>query len=975
MHTRKHHASALRWARLVLFILLMSGVVCAQITPLGDSYTNSAAPTINYGAKTLLDVDGATQITYIQFNLASIPSGASVSQATLKLYVNSVTTAGSFNVDYVNGTWSEGTITWNDSPALGTTIVSSVPITTKDKNQYILINLTPAVEAWLNGSQANDGIALVANGTFNATFDSKENTGTSHPAELDVVFAGSGGGTITGVLTAAGSGLQGGGTSGTLNLSLLTSCGSGQVLEWNGSAWACTSLSGGGTITGVTAGTDLTGGGTSGNVTLNLDITKVPQLNASNTFNGNQTINGNLSASGYQIGGSLFDFGSSSAQNAFLGFAGNSTTTGGGNIAAGYQALANNTTGNLNTASGDQALYNNGAGNANVATGGTALLYNTTGSYNTATGSAALPYNTTGSYNTAAGFKPGAPVDGTRLTGSWNTFLGAQANPSTGGLSNATAIGAYSEVGESNALVLGCTYGVNNCSAWTAVGIGTPTPAFSLDVNGSINTSVGYNLGGVMFDAGLYPARNASLGFAGNTGYGTDNTAVGYQALYANEVSQNTAVGSGALRSNAGDPGGDGTKNTAIGFQALYNNNDTSGFGDYARNNTAMGWGALSGNTKGSYNTASGAQALQQNTSSYNTAVGQAALYDNTAGSNNTASGAAAGTTIGFQQMTGSYNTFLGAYTVQGLPSGSNATAIGAFAEVDESNALVLGCVTANNNCPGALNVGIGTTAPISSLEIALLASGTLGPTITLTNQGGPSAAMSLDFNSYTSSGNYNPAARIKAVDVGGGQYSDELHFQANKPGGPDQGLQDTMTIDPWGNVHVVGTLSKASGSFKIDHPLDPANKYLYHSFVESPDMMNIYNGNVVTDKRGLATIELPDWFEALNRDFRYQLTVIGQFAQAIVVQKVKNNHFTIKTSKPGVEVSWQVTGIRQDAYANAHRIRVEEVKPPAEQGHYLHPELFGAGPEKAVHARAAEPAQATTAQTAALASKEGTAQ
>ena len=93
--------------------------------------------------------------------------------------------------------------------------------------------------AWLKGSQANDGIALVANGSFNATFDSKENTTTSHPRELDVVFAGGGGGTITGVLTGAGSGLTGGGTSGTLNLSLLNTCAASQVLQWNGSAWAC----------------------------------------------------------------------------------------------------------------------------------------------------------------------------------------------------------------------------------------------------------------------------------------------------------------------------------------------------------------------------------------------------------------------------------------------------------------------------------------------------------------------------------------------------------------------------------------------------------------------------------------------------------------------------------------------------------------------------------------------------------------
>ncbi len=151
------------------------------------------------------------------------------------------------------------------------------------------------------------------------------------------------------------------------------------------------------------------------------------------------------------------------------------------------------------------------------------------------------------------------------------------------------------------------------------------------------------------------------------------------------------------------------------------------------------------------------------------------------------------------------------------------------------------------------------------------------------------------------------------------------------------------------GNVDVDGNLSKAGGSFKIDHPLDPANKYLYHSFVESPDMKNIYDGNVTTDGSGLATVTLPDWFEALNRDFRYQLTVIGQFAQAIVASEVANHQFTIKTDKPNVKVSWQVTGIRQDAWANTHRIPVEVPKAQADRGLYLHPELFGAPAEKSI--------------------------
>jgi hypothetical protein len=151
------------------------------------------------------------------------------------------------------------------------------------------------------------------------------------------------------------------------------------------------------------------------------------------------------------------------------------------------------------------------------------------------------------------------------------------------------------------------------------------------------------------------------------------------------------------------------------------------------------------------------------------------------------------------------------------------------------------------------------------------------------------------------------------------------------------------------GDVEVDGNLSKSGGSFKIDHPLDPSNKYLYHSFVESPDMKNIYDGNVTTNANGEAIVTLPKWFEALNRDFRYQLTVIGQFAQAMVASEISRHQFSIKTDKPNVKVSWQVTGIRQDAWANAHRIPVEELKAGKERGSYLHPELYSAPQEKGV--------------------------
>ena len=96
------------------------------------------------------------------------------------------------------------------------------------------------------------------------------------------------------------------------------------------------------------------------------------------------------------------------------------------------------------------------------------------------------------------------------------------------------------------------------------------------------------------------------------------------------------------------------------------------------------------------------------------------------------------------------------------------------------------------------------------------------------------------------------------------------------------------------GDVSIAGNLSKGSGSFKIDHPLDPENKYLSHSFVESPDMMNIYNGNVVLDDEGAAWVELPEWFEALNKEFRYQLTCIGGFAQVYIAEEIVDGRFKI---------------------------------------------------------------------------------
>src|SRR5271170_4746969 len=145
------------------------------------------------------------------------------------------------------------------------------------------------------------------------------------------------------------------------------------------------------------------------------------------------------------------------------------------------------------------------------------------------------------------------------------------------------------------------------------------------------------------------------------------------------------------------------------------------------------------------------------------------------------------------------------------------------------------------------------------------------------------------------------------------------------------------------GNIEVTGTVFGGAKDFKIDHPLDPANKYLVHTSVESSEMMNIYSGNVVTDELGLATVTMPDWFQAENTDFRYQLTVLGgRFAQAIVSKEIVENQFTISTNASNVKVSWQITAVRQDAYAKAHPLVVEQEKPAGERGFYAHPKLYG---------------------------------
>jgi hypothetical protein len=160
------------------------------------------------------------------------------------------------------------------------------------------------------------------------------------------------------------------------------------------------------------------------------------------------------------------------------------------------------------------------------------------------------------------------------------------------------------------------------------------------------------------------------------------------------------------------------------------------------------------------------------------------------------------------------------------------------------------------------------------------------------------------------------------------------------------------MRIDnTTGKVWVNGDFTALGAKlFTMDYPLDPANKTLAHAAIESNEVMNLYSGNITTDASGKATVSLPEYFEAINKDFRYQLTVLGgTFAQAIISKEISNNKFEIATNQPNVKVSWEVKGVRNDARMKMNPFTAVQDKPAAQKGKYLDPKSHNQPESKGV--------------------------
>jgi len=167
-----------------------------------DTYTQQESPNVHPGAAASLSINNRNlnkeHITYALFDLSILPPTATIDRAVLRFFVNQVAQPGKLKVAVVTGgAWAEQTLTWNNAPmSIAATPAVTATIFAADEGSYVTVDITQVVQDWLHGIHTNLGLAIRGDSpALNIALDSKENTSTSHPMELEVVLAGGTGGT------------------------------------------------------------------------------------------------------------------------------------------------------------------------------------------------------------------------------------------------------------------------------------------------------------------------------------------------------------------------------------------------------------------------------------------------------------------------------------------------------------------------------------------------------------------------------------------------------------------------------------------------------------------------------------------------------------------------------------------------------------------------------------------------------------
>lgn len=145
--------------------------------------------------------------------------------------------------------------------------------------------------------------------------------------------------------------------------------------------------------------------------------------------------------------------------------------------------------------------------------------------------------------------------------------------------------------------------------------------------------------------------------------------------------------------------------------------------------------------------------------------------------------------------------------------------------------------------------------------------------------------------------------------------------------------------------IYAYGDIAGSSKSFIIDHPIDPANKYLKHFSIESDEVLLIYRGQAILDENGKAYIELKDYQKAISKNITYSLTPIGSPTIFYVEEEVDEaGLFVIAGDKPGAKVNWTIYAERDDAYFKAYPSKkvIEIEKTEETKGFYIHPVAHG---------------------------------